>query len=61
LALTNATLPYVLKLANKGYQRALKETPALLNGLNIINGKITHRRIAEAFGIDYYPAESFLD
>jgi alanine dehydrogenase len=61
LALTNATLPYVLKLANKGYQRALKETPALLNGLNIINGKITHRQIAEAFGIDYYPAESFLD
>jgi alanine dehydrogenase len=61
LALTNATLPYVLKLANKGYQRALKETPALLNGLNIINGKIAHRKVAEAFGIDYYPAESFLD
>jgi alanine dehydrogenase len=61
LALTNATLPYVLKLANKGYQRALKETPALLNGLNIINGKITHRKVAEAFGLDYHPAESFLD
>ncbi|MBI4808989.1 MAG: alanine dehydrogenase [Nitrosomonadales bacterium] len=61
LALTNATLPYVLKLANKGYQRALKETPALLNGLNIISGKVTHRKVAEAFGIDYHPAESFLD
>ena len=61
LALTNATLPYVLKLANKGYRQALKETPALLNGLNIIGGKITHRKVAEAFGMDYHPAESFLD
>jgi len=61
LALTNATLPYVLKLANKGYRQALKETPALLNGLNIIGGKITHRKVAEAFGLDYHPAESFLD
>lgn len=61
LALTNATLPYVLKLANKGYRQALKETPALLNGLNVIDGKITHRKVAEAFGMDYRPAESFLD
>jgi len=61
LALTNATLPYVLQLANKGYQRALKESPALLNGLNIIGGKITHRKVAEAFGMEYHPAESFLD
>jgi alanine dehydrogenase len=61
LALTNATLPYVLQLANKGYQRALKETPALLNGLNIIGGKITHRKVAEAFNMDYHPAESFLE
>ncbi|MDH2916875.1 MAG: alanine dehydrogenase [Gallionella sp.] len=61
LALTNATLPYVLKLANKGYQRALKESPALLNGLNIIDGKITHRKVAEAFALDYHPAESLLD
>ncbi|OGS91690.1 MAG: alanine dehydrogenase [Gallionellales bacterium GWA2_60_18] len=61
LALTNATLPYVLKLANKGYRLALRETPELLNGLNIIGGKITHRKVAEAFGLDYHPAESFLD
>ncbi|MFZ2163305.1 MAG: alanine dehydrogenase [Sideroxyarcus sp.] len=61
LALTNATLPYVLQLANKGYLHALKESPALCNGLNIINGKITHRKVAEAFGMDYHPAESFLD
>jgi alanine dehydrogenase len=61
LALTNATLPYVLKLANKGHLRALKETQELRNGLNIIGGKITHRKVAEAFGMEYHPAESFLD
>ena len=61
LALTNATLPYVLKLANNGYRQALKESPALLNGLNIIGGKVTHRKVAEAFGLNYHPAESFVD
>ena len=61
LALTNATLPYVLKLANQGYRQALKESPALLNGLNIIGGKVTHRKVAEAFGLDYHPAEALLD
>ncbi len=61
LALTNATLPYVLKLASKGYQQALKESPALLKGLNIIGGKVTHKKVAEAFGLEYHPAESFID
>ncbi|MDD5300416.1 MAG: alanine dehydrogenase [Gallionella sp.] len=61
LALTNATLPYVLQLANKGYRQALKESQALLNGLNIIGGKVTHRKVAEAFGLEYHPAESFID
>jgi alanine dehydrogenase len=61
LALTNASLPYVLKLANKGYRQALRESPDLLNGLNIIGGKVTHRKVAEAFGLDYHPPESFLD
>ena len=54
LALTNATLPYVLQLANKGYRQALKESPALLKGLNIIGGKITHKKVAEAFGLEYH-------
>lgn len=60
LALTNATLPYVVQLANKGYRQALKESPALLNGLNIHDGKITHRKVAEAFGLEYHPAESVI-
>jgi len=61
LALTNATLPYVLQLANKGYRQALKESPALLKGLNIIGGKITHKKVAEAFGLDYHAAGSIFD
>jgi alanine dehydrogenase len=61
LALTNATLPYVLKLANQGYRQALRESPELLNGLNIIGGKITHRKVAEAFDLYYHPAEASLD
>ena len=61
LALTNATLPYVLQLANQGYRQALKKSPALLNGLNIIGGKITHRKVAEAFALAYQPPEAMLD
>lgn len=56
LALTNATLPYVLQLANRGITAALKQNPALLKGLNIIGGKITHQKVAEAFGLDYHQA-----
>jgi alanine dehydrogenase len=58
LALTNATLPYVLQLANKGYRQAIKESPPLLKGLNIIGGKVTHKKVAEAFGLEYQAAES---
>jgi len=61
LALTNATLPYVLQLANKGYLKALEDSPALLKGLNIIGGKITHKKVAEAFGLEYHAAESIVD
>lgn len=60
LALTNATLPYVLQLANRGYRQALGESPALLKGLNIIGGKITHRKVAEAFGLEHHAAESLI-
>ncbi|HET7832997.1 MAG TPA: alanine dehydrogenase [Gallionella sp.] len=60
LALTNATLPYVLQLADKGYPLACKESAALMQGLNIIAGKVTYRKVAEAFGLDYYPPESLL-
>ncbi|HEU0219910.1 MAG TPA: alanine dehydrogenase [Gallionella sp.] len=61
LALTNATLPYVQQLAAKGCKHALRKNTALLNGLNIIDGKVMHRKVAEAFGLDYHPAESVVD
>ena len=53
LALTNATLPYAVQLANKGWQRALRENPALLKGLNITGGKVTYAAVAEAFGLGF--------
>ena len=55
LALTNATLPYALQLANKGWKKALRENSALLKGLNMTDGKITYPGVAEAFGL---PCES---
>lgn len=61
LALTNATLPYLLQLADKGWKPALKDAPALRAGLNIIAGHITHKKVAEAFGLPYRAVESFMD
>ena len=59
-ALTNATLPYALKLANKGYKEAAKEDPALAKGLNIVEGKIVYKPVAEAFNLDYHPLDEIL-
>jgi alanine dehydrogenase len=60
LALTNATLPYALQLANKGWKRALRENPALLKGLNVTDGKVTYAGVAEAFGMELHDAATFL-
>jgi alanine dehydrogenase len=51
IALTNATLPYALELANKGYVKAMRENPDLLKGLNVINGTVTYQGVADAFGL----------
>ncbi len=53
IALTNATSPYLFKLANLGVLEALKRDPHLLNGLNTYKGHITHQGVAEAFGLDH--------
>lgn len=53
LALTNATLPYALQLANKGWRRALRENPALLKGLNVVDGRVTYQAVADAFGLEF--------
>jgi alanine dehydrogenase len=55
-ALNNATLPFVLKLANKGAEAAMAADPHLAEGLNVSGGKIRHRAVAEALGLPYEPA-----
>ena len=60
LALTNATFPYAMLLANKGWQQALKDSPPLLKGLNVVDGKVTYPGVAEAFGLEYVAPERFV-
>jgi alanine dehydrogenase len=60
LALTNATLPYAMQLANKGWKKALSDSPALLKGLNMIDGKVTYPGVAEAFGLECHDPATFL-
>jgi alanine dehydrogenase len=60
LALTNATFPYALLLANKGWKQALRDNGALLKGLNIVDGKVTYPGVAEAFGLEYADPSGFL-
>ena len=58
LALTNATLPYALQLADKGWRRACAENEELRLGLNIVEGKVVYRSVAEAWGLPYEPLQS---
>src|SRR5436190_7161090 len=61
LALTNATLPYAMQLANKGWKKALRDNPALLKGLNMAEGKVTYAAVAEAFGLPFADPAKFVD
>lgn len=56
-ALTNATLKYALALADKGWKKACKEDAALYKGLNIVEGKVTNKAVAEVFNLEYIPVE----
>jgi alanine dehydrogenase len=60
LALTNATYPYTLQLANKGWRHALRENAALLKGLNIVDGKVTYPGVAEAFDLECWNPAAML-
>ena len=60
LALTNATLPYALSLANKGYKKAFFDDPGLLQGLNTIDGKLTYKGVADGLGLPYTDSREFL-
>ena len=55
-ALTNATLPYAIALANKGYRQALTDDPHLREGLNVANGRVTYKAVADVLGYSYQPA-----
>jgi hypothetical protein len=58
--LTNATLPYALKLANSGWRSACIDDPALARGLNIVADRITQLGVAEALGMECSPPDRFL-
>lgn len=60
LALTNATLPYALQLANKGWKKACNDNPELRLGLNVVNGKIVYKGVSDAFGLPFTPVEDIL-
>ena len=53
LALTNATMPYILQLANKGWKQACKDNEELYKGLNVVEGKVVYKPVAEAWGLPY--------
>ena len=59
LALTNATMPYALQIANKGAEQAMKDNRALLKGLNTYKGKVTYKAVADAQGLEYSPVSEF--
>ncbi len=60
IALTNATLPYAIQIANKGWKKAMQDNKEIKRGANIIRGRITYKAVAEAFGLEYSPIEDFL-
>ncbi len=59
-ALTNATMPYVVQLANAGVARAVEENPGLRPGVNVVGGNITYEPVASAVGVPYVPLEDAL-
>lgn len=60
LALTNATLPYAIQLANKGWKKACQDSKELELGLNVINGEVVYKGVADAFDLPYTDVKKFL-
>ena len=61
LALTNVTLPYALRIANKGWKQALKDELPLMKGANVLEGKLVYKAVADAFDLPYTPIEEVLN
>ncbi len=60
MALTNATLPYALEIADKGWQSAMQENPEIKCGANVVKGQVTYKGVADALNIEYKPIEKLL-
>ena len=60
LALTNATLPYAVEIANKGWKKAMQENKEIKLGANVVNGKVTYKGVAEAFDMEYTDIDTLL-
>jgi len=60
MALTNATLPYAVQIANKGWKKAMQENKEIALGANVINGKVTYKGVAQAFDLNYTPIDDLL-
>jgi alanine dehydrogenase len=59
-ALTNATLPYAIQIANKGWKKAMQDNKEIKRGANVVKGQVTFKAVAEAFGLDYTPISELL-
>jgi alanine dehydrogenase len=60
MALTNATLPYAVEIANKGWKKAMKGNPEIKLGANVVKGKVAYKAVAEAFGLEYVSIDKLL-
>lgn len=60
LALNNATLPYAVEIANKGWKKAMQENSDIKRGANVVEGMVTYEGVAEAFGLKYVPIDKLL-
>lgn len=60
MALTNATLPYLVEIANKGWKKSMQENPDIRFGANVVTGQITYKGVADAFGLEHTPIEKLL-
>ena len=60
IALTNATLPYAVEIANKGWKKAMQENNEIKLGANVIDGQVTYKAVAEAFGFDFTSVAKFI-
>jgi alanine dehydrogenase len=60
MALTNATLPYALQIAGKGWKEAMKDSAEIKAGANVVHGKVTYKGVSDAFGLEYTPVDTLL-